>query len=167
MPMLTWLPIFVARQRSCVPLAGPPVSKKVVDEHRAVRNETVVADRDQIADEGVRWIRQRLPIEHPVLNFDKRPDEDVRPQCATVKVDRLDDGDVLAEVTSTIPDWRDRSVVRSCNVVVQFGVGNCQERPGALQDGDDGARVRDAGQRAVTGCECSRGNVRPRPAAVR
>ena len=49
-PMLTRLPSLVGRQSS-VPSPGPPVTKQIVNKHRPMRNEAIVPDRDQLADE--------------------------------------------------------------------------------------------------------------------
>ena len=54
-PIETWLPIRSSTpQLAASPRAGPPVAKRVVDEHHAVADEAVVADGHQLADERVR-----------------------------------------------------------------------------------------------------------------
>src|SRR4030095_3831968 len=66
--------------------------KKVVDEHRSVRNETIVANHDQLANEGVRLDPRPFSYPHPLLNFDKRSDKGFIINFTSVKVDRLNDG---------------------------------------------------------------------------
>ena len=97
MPMLTSLPILVAAPEILSSLGGTAGGKEIVDEHCAVRDETIVADRYQLANEGVGLDSAPLSDHDAVLNFDKRPNEAIVSNFATVEVDRLDDCDSAAE----------------------------------------------------------------------
>jgi hypothetical protein len=71
--------------------------KEIVDEHRSVRDKTVVPDRDQLANKGMRLDTASLPNLHSLLDFDERTDERIVIDIATIEIDRLDNGDVLSE----------------------------------------------------------------------
>jgi hypothetical protein len=53
----------------------PTLAEQVVNKHGAMRNETVVPNRDQIANERVGLDPAPLPDPCPFLDFNKRPDE--------------------------------------------------------------------------------------------
>jgi hypothetical protein len=72
--------------------------EEIVDEHGAVRNETVIADEVQLANEGMRLDPATAPDANPSLNFDKRPDKRLIANLAAIEIHRLDDGDVRAEL---------------------------------------------------------------------
>ena len=78
-------------------LGGTAGGKEIVDEHCAVRDETIVSDRDQLADEGVGLDSASLSDHDAALNFDEGPNEAIVADFATVEVDRLDDCDSAAE----------------------------------------------------------------------
>jgi hypothetical protein len=60
------------------------VIKQVVNEHSTMRNETVVTNRDELANEGVRLNPAPLPNSCPFLNFNERTDERVIADVAAV-----------------------------------------------------------------------------------
>ena len=72
-------------------------SEKVVDEHRPMRDETIIANGDELADERVRLNPATLPDGSPFLNLDEWPDEGVVADFAAIEIDRLHDSDVPAE----------------------------------------------------------------------
>jgi hypothetical protein len=85
---------------------GPPklwfsgratLAEQVVNKHRAVRNEAVVANRYQIANERVGLDSAPLPDLCPFLDFNERPDEGIIADVAAVQVCRLDDRHIRAE----------------------------------------------------------------------
>ena len=77
-----------------LPFGGSALLEGVVDKHGAVGNETIVADRDQFADEGVR-LDPATPADGDVrLNLDEGPDKTAITEGAAVKINRLDDGNV-------------------------------------------------------------------------
>jgi hypothetical protein len=51
------------------------LAEQVVNKHGAMRNEAVVPNRDQIANEGVGLDPAPLPDLCPFLDFNERPDE--------------------------------------------------------------------------------------------
>ena len=51
------------------------VAEEIVDKHGAMRNEAVVPNRDQIANERVGLDPATLPDLCPFLDFNERPDE--------------------------------------------------------------------------------------------
>ena len=96
-PTLTRLPSLVDRQSSGFP-AGPPVTKQIVNKHRTMRNETVVADRDQLANERVGLNPASLSDHCSFLYFNERSDERFIADFATVEVCRLYHGHICAEL---------------------------------------------------------------------
>jgi hypothetical protein len=60
------------------------VTKQVVNEHGTMRNETVVTNRDELANERVRLNPAPLPKGCSLLNFNERPDERVIADIAAV-----------------------------------------------------------------------------------
>ena len=64
---------------------------------QSVRDEAIVSDGYQFANEGV-GLHSAPPSDHDaVLNFDEGPNEAIVSNFATVEVDRLDDCDSAAE----------------------------------------------------------------------
>jgi hypothetical protein len=59
-------------------------SEKVVDEHRPMRDETIIANGDELADERVRLNPATLPDGSPFLNLDEWPDEGVVADFAAI-----------------------------------------------------------------------------------
>jgi hypothetical protein len=62
-----------------------------------VRDKTVVPDRDELANKGMRLNAASLPNLHSLLDFDERTDERIVIDIATIEIDRLHNGDVLTE----------------------------------------------------------------------
>jgi len=62
-----------------------------------MRDKAVVPDRDQLANKCMRLDTAPLPDLYALLNFDKRADERVVIDLATIEVHRLHNGDVLPE----------------------------------------------------------------------
>ena len=60
------------------------VTEQIVNEHRTMRNETVVTNRDELADERVGLNSAPLTDSCPFLNLDERPDEGVIADVAAV-----------------------------------------------------------------------------------
>ena len=96
-PMETRLPTSVARHSSLRPRAGPPVENVIIDEHHAMTDKAVFADRHQFADEGMGLHPGARADHHAFLDFRKRPDKAVIADPAAVNVARLDDLDPRAE----------------------------------------------------------------------
>src|SRR4029077_2892027 len=63
--------------------------EEIVNKHRSVRNEAVVANRDQIANERVGLDPATLPDLCPFLDFNERPDERFIADFTTIQVYRL------------------------------------------------------------------------------
>ena len=70
----------------------------VVDEHHAMADKAVLADRHQFADEGMRLHAGARADAHALLDFGKRPDKAVVADLAAVEIARLDDLDPRAEL---------------------------------------------------------------------
>jgi len=60
------------------------VTKQVVNEHSTMRNETVVTNRDELANERVGLNPAPLPNGCSLLNFNERPDEGLIADIAAV-----------------------------------------------------------------------------------
>ena len=60
------------------------VAEQIVNEHRTMRNETVVTNRDELADERVGLNATPLTDGCSFLNLDERPDEGVITDVAPV-----------------------------------------------------------------------------------
>lgn len=72
--------------------------EEVVDKHGPVRDEAVIANFDQLTDKGVRLDFAKAANFHIALYLDKRSDEAALADGAAIKVHRLDDGAVCAEL---------------------------------------------------------------------
>jgi len=81
----------------------PPASKRIIDEHGTVRNEAIVPDRNQFADERVRLNPAALTYLRRFLYLDEWPNEAAISNCATIQIDWLYDGDVLTELNIDNP----------------------------------------------------------------
>jgi hypothetical protein len=79
------------------PLARTANREEIVDEHRAVRNEAIVANRHHIANEGVGLDPAAFSHHGSALDFNKRADEAVVAYDATIEINGLNDGDLFAE----------------------------------------------------------------------
>ena len=80
-----------------VAAGGTAIGEEVVYEHRAVRNEAVVTNRDQFANECVRLYSRALADCDLALDFNKRAHETVVANFATVQIGGFDDRDVFAK----------------------------------------------------------------------
>jgi len=60
------------------------VTKQVVNEHGTMRNETVVTNRDELANERVGLNPAPLPNGCSLLNFNERSDEGVITDIAAI-----------------------------------------------------------------------------------
>ena len=72
-------------------------NKEIVDEHRSVRDEAVVPDRDELADKRMGLNPASLADIYSFLNFNERTDERIVIDFATIEIDWLHNGDVLPE----------------------------------------------------------------------
>ena len=63
-----------------------------------MRNEAVVPNRDQIADERVGLNPAPFSDLRSLLYLDERPDKTVISDRTAIEIDRLNDGDVFAEL---------------------------------------------------------------------
>ena len=82
-------------------------NKGIIDEHGAVRNEAIVSDRNEFADEGVGLNPAALADRYALLYLDEWPNEAVISNRATIEIDRLHDSDILPESgvhNSSMPD---------------------------------------------------------------
>src|SRR6266550_9446920 len=95
-PMLTRLPSLVGRQ-SCGFPAGRPVTK-IINKHRSMRNEAVVPDCDQVADERVGLNPAPLSDGCSLLYLNERSDESFIADFTTIQVCRLYDGHICTEL---------------------------------------------------------------------
>src|SRR5437899_11235346 len=88
----------LGRAPEITPSSGrPPGREPIVDEHRPVRDDTVIADGHELADECVGLDAAPLANDDVSLDLDERADEAVITDGASVQVDRLDEGDVFPE----------------------------------------------------------------------
>ena len=62
-----------------------------------MRDETVVPDRYELTNKGMRLDTASLPNLHSLLNFDERTDERIVIDLATIEIHRLYNSDVLPE----------------------------------------------------------------------
>jgi hypothetical protein len=90
-------------EAGCFPLV--PISsgwfsvlEKIVYEHRSMRDETIVSYSDKLADKCVGLNSASLTNPDPLLNLDERPNEGIVTNDASVKIDRLDDRDILSQI---------------------------------------------------------------------
>jgi hypothetical protein len=74
------------------------VAEQIVDEHGAMRNEAVVPHSNELADERVGLNPAALADGCPLLYLDEGPDKTVISNRAAIEIDRLNDGDVFAEL---------------------------------------------------------------------
>jgi hypothetical protein len=74
------------------------VTEQIVNEHGAMRNETVIPDRDQIANERVGLNPAPFTDGCSLLDFNERPNERIIAYVAAVKVCWLDNGYVCTEL---------------------------------------------------------------------
>jgi hypothetical protein len=72
-------------------------NNEIVDEHSSVGDKTVVPDRYELANKGMRLDTASLPNLHSLLNFDERTDERVIIDVAPIEIDGLYNGNVLSE----------------------------------------------------------------------
>ena len=91
--------------------------KQIVDEHRAMRNETIIPNSDEFTDKRVRLNSTALSDRDVALNFDERTNKTVVPDFASIQVDGLDDSDVLPKYNIANSDrpqfWRCRHLSSS------------------------------------------------------
>jgi len=90
-------------------------AEQVVNEHGAMRNEAILPDRNQFADERVGLNATPLADDRPFLYLHKWPDEAAISNRATIQIDRLHHRDIFSE--SDIDDrgitdfWRPHNTV--------------------------------------------------------
>jgi len=77
--------------------SGSSRIKKIINEHRAVRNEAVVSDRYELTNKRVRLNPAPFANLYSLLYLYKRPDEGTIANRASIEVDRLDDRDVFTK----------------------------------------------------------------------
>ncbi len=97
-PIETRLPITVSRHSSLRPPEGPPLAEGIVDEHHAMADKTILADRDQLADKGMRLHPGAGADRGALLDLGKRPDKAIVADPAAVEVAGLHDLDPRAEL---------------------------------------------------------------------
>src|SRR5882757_4459484 len=93
--------------------------ERVVDEHHAVPDEAVLADGDQLANEGMRLHAGARPDDDALLDLGERADEAVVTELASIKIARLDDLDACAE----------RDVADACLMHLRPGHDTTPSRP--------------------------------------
>ena len=74
------------------------IGKRVINKHRAVRDETVIADGHQLADKRMRLDPTALTDLHTFLDLHKRPNEAFVANLTAIKIHRLDNSDVFAKL---------------------------------------------------------------------
>jgi hypothetical protein len=79
------------------PSSGTACDKQIVDEHGAMRNEAILPDRNQFANERMGLNATPLADDRPFLYLHKWPDEAAISNRATIQIDRLYNSDILAE----------------------------------------------------------------------
>ena len=87
---LGWPPQLPFRRR-------PPANKRIIDEHSAVRNEAILPDRNQFADERVRLNPAPLTDSYAPLYLDEGSNEAAISDDATIQIDRLHHSDIFSE----------------------------------------------------------------------
>ncbi len=123
-PIDTRLPITVVRatiprRRRCRPAGG----EGIIDEHHAVTDKAILADRHQLADEGVRLHpASGAPMAPPGLDLGERPDKTIVPDLAAIDIagfDRslpaLTELDVAHADLMRLADCRSRRAHRGCS----------------------------------------------------
>lgn len=80
------------------------MKEEVIDEHRTVGDEAIIADRYEVADEGVRLYAAAFSDRRAFLDFDEWTDEAVISNRAGVEIDRLYHGNVFAKPNIDNPD---------------------------------------------------------------
>jgi hypothetical protein len=73
------------------------LAEQVVNKHGAMRNETVVPNRNQLAYERVGLNPTPLTDDCSLLDLNERPDESIIADVAAVQVCRFDDRHICAE----------------------------------------------------------------------
>ena len=81
-----------------VPTRRAPDRKWIVDEHCTVRNKTIIADANELADEGVRLNFAALTYDHTMLNLDERSNKRAIADSAAVNINGFDNSDVRSEL---------------------------------------------------------------------
>ena len=76
---------------------GSAGTEQVVDKHRAMRNEAVIANGDELTDECVRLNPASLADIHSLLYLYKWPDEAAISNRAPIEINRLHHGDVFTK----------------------------------------------------------------------
>src|ERR1700730_4419781 len=71
--------------------------KRVIDEHHAMTDKAVIADRHQLADEGMRLHARARANARALLNFRKGPDKTIVVYFAAVQIAGLDDANPRAK----------------------------------------------------------------------
>ena len=100
-PMETRLPTRVARHSSRRPCAGPPLENVSLMNITPCPMNALLADRYELADEGVRLHLGSRADHDPALNLHERSNGAAVAQGAFVQVDGLHDSDVLPACHST------------------------------------------------------------------
>lgn len=78
--------------------------ERIINKHRSMRNEAIVPDCDEIADEGVGLYPAPLTDDCSLLDLNERSDESLIANVTTVQVCRLYDGDICTELHVDEPD---------------------------------------------------------------
>jgi hypothetical protein len=76
---------------------GATFAEQVVNKHGAMRDETVVPNRDQLAYERVGLNPAALTDDCSLLDLNERPNESIIADVTTVQVGRVDDRHIRAE----------------------------------------------------------------------
>ena len=97
-PIDTRLPITVSRHSSLPSARRTAGRERVIDEHHAVTDEAILADRHQFADERMRLHAGAGADADALLDFGKRPDKAIVADLAAVEIAGLDDLDPRAEL---------------------------------------------------------------------
>jgi hypothetical protein len=80
------------------------LAEQVVNKHGAMRNETIVPSRNQLAYERVGLNPAPLADDCSLLDLNERPDEGIIADVAAVQVCRLYDGHIFTKLYVNNPD---------------------------------------------------------------
>jgi len=86
-----------------VPTRRTADCKRVIDKFCTMRNETIIADANEFADESVRLNFAAFAYDHTTLNLNERPNKSGIPDDAVVNINGFDNSDVRPELNVSNP----------------------------------------------------------------
>ena len=96
-PILTSIADLRRSPEVALTLGRTSLCKEIINEHRAMRDKTVVSDRHKLTNKRVGLNAAPFPDDDVALDLDKWPDKAVLADRAAIEVHRLDDRDPFAK----------------------------------------------------------------------